>query len=76
MRTTGKLTEWQIKTLKPRERPYKVADDAGLYVYVAPAGGRRRDSSVRAIYNRSTRLPERQAMMQTWADYLDALRAS
>ena len=35
-----------------------------------------RDSSVRAIYNRSTRLPERQAMMQAWADYLDALRAS
>lgn len=33
-----------------------------------------RDSSVRAIYNRSTRLPERRAMMQAWADYLDALR--
>ena len=33
-----------------------------------------RDSSVRAIYNRSTRLPERRAMMQSWADYLDALR--
>ena len=32
------------------------------------------DSSVRAIYNRSTRLPERRAMMQSWADYLDALR--
>ena len=34
-----------------------------------------RDSSVRAIYNRSTRLPERRAMMQAWADWLDALRA-
>ena len=33
-----------------------------------------RDSSVRAIYNRSTRLPERRAMMQSWSDYLDALR--
>lgn len=33
-----------------------------------------RDASVRAIYNRSTRLPERRAMMQGWADYLDALR--
>ncbi len=33
-----------------------------------------RDSSVRAIYNRATRLPERRAMMQAWADYLDALR--
>jgi len=34
-----------------------------------------RDSSVRAIYNRSTRLPERRAMMQSWSDYVDALRA-
>ena len=33
-----------------------------------------RDSSVRAIYNRSTRLPERRAMMQAWSDCLDALR--
>ena len=33
-----------------------------------------RDSSVRAIYNRSTRLPERRAVMQSWSDYLDALR--
>ena len=33
-----------------------------------------RDSSVRAIYNRATRLPERRAMMQSWSDYLDALR--
>ena len=33
-----------------------------------------RDSSVRAIYNRSTRLPERRAMLQAWADYLEALR--
>jgi hypothetical protein len=32
-----------------------------------------RDSSVRATYNRSTRLPERRAMVQAWADYLDAL---
>jgi integrase len=33
-----------------------------------------RDSSVRAVYNRSIRLPERRAMMQSWSDYLDALR--
>ena len=32
------------------------------------------DSSVRAIYNRATRLSERRAMMQSWSDYLDALR--
>ena len=29
---------------------------------------------MRAIYNRSTRLPERRAMMQSSSDYLDALR--
>jgi len=34
MRTTEKLTERQIKALKPRERPYKAADGAGLYLYV------------------------------------------
>jgi hypothetical protein len=33
-----------------------------------------RDSSVRAVYNRSTRLPERRAMMQAWADYIDELK--
>lgn len=31
-------------------------------------------NKVRAAYNRAQRLPERRKMMQTWADYLDALR--
>ena len=30
---------------------------------------------VRAAYNRAQRLPERRAMMQAWADYLDGLKA-
>jgi len=30
---------------------------------------------VRAVYNLAKHLPERQRMMQEWADYLDALRA-
>ena len=34
------------------------------------------DSSVRGVYNRATRLPERREMMQWWANRLDALRAS
>ena len=34
-----------------------------------------RDSSVQAIYNRATRLSERRTMMQSWSNYLDALRA-
>jgi len=33
-----------------------------------------KDSSVRAIYNRSERIEERTRMMQQWADYLDELR--
>lgn len=30
---------------------------------------------VRAAYNRAQKLPERRAMMQAWADYLDGLKA-
>jgi len=33
-----------------------------------------KDSSVRAVYNRSELLEERASMMQAWADYLDQLR--
>ena len=33
-----------------------------------------RDANGRA-YNRTTHLEERRSMMQTWADYLDALRS-
>jgi integrase len=33
-------------------------------------------NKVRAAYNRAQRLAERRKMMQTWADHLDALRAS
>ena len=32
-------------------------------------------SSVRAAYNYAEHLPERRKMMQSWADYLDALKA-
>jgi integrase len=32
-------------------------------------------NKVRAAYNKAQRLPERRKMMQTWADYLDGLRA-
>jgi hypothetical protein len=35
-----------------------------------------KSDKVAAIYDRAQRLPERRAMMQKWADYLDALRAS
>jgi integrase len=32
-------------------------------------------NQVRAAYNKAQRLPERRKMMQSWADYLDVLRA-
>jgi integrase len=32
-------------------------------------------NKIKAAYNRAQHLPERRKMMQTWADYLDALRA-
>jgi len=32
-------------------------------------------NTVRAAYNRAQRLAKRRAMMQSWADYLDKLRA-
>ncbi|MEJ5976726.1 integrase arm-type DNA-binding domain-containing protein [Novosphingobium sp. PS1R-30] len=34
------LTDTAIRTLKPREKPYKAADEKGLYLLVTPAGGR------------------------------------
>jgi len=34
------LTDAKIKSLKPRDKPYKVADFAGLYVEVRPTGSK------------------------------------
>lgn len=34
------LTENQLKALKPKDKPYKVADERGLYIEVAPTGGK------------------------------------
>jgi integrase len=34
------LTDTQIRSLKPKDKPYKVADFQGLYVTVAPSGSR------------------------------------
>lgn len=35
-----KLTDAKVKALKPRNRPYKVADGRSLYVEITPAGGK------------------------------------
>ncbi len=34
------LTDVRIKQAKPREKPYKLADERGLYLEIAPAGGK------------------------------------
>ena len=34
-----KLTDAAIRTAKPRQKPYKLADGGGLYIEVAPGGG-------------------------------------
>lgn len=39
-KNTVSLSEAKVKALKPKLRPYKVADRASLYVVVTPAGGR------------------------------------
>src|ERR1700722_17996052 len=35
-----KLTDPQIKRIKPKTRPYKVSDGAGLFIWVTPSGGK------------------------------------
>lgn len=34
------LTDAKIKSAKPRETPYKLFDEKGLYLLITPAGGR------------------------------------
>lgn len=36
----GKLTDTAVRAAKPKERPYKLADAGGLYLEVAPSGGK------------------------------------
>jgi hypothetical protein len=34
------LTQLQIQNAKPREKPCKLADGGGLYLEIAPVGGK------------------------------------
>lgn len=34
------LTDIQVKTAKPKDKPYKLGDDSGLYLFVTVAGGK------------------------------------
>lgn len=35
-----KLNDQQIKKAKPKDKPYKLADGKGLYLYITPTGGK------------------------------------
>lgn len=39
-RKVTQLTEARIRSAKPRERPYKLFDERGLFLFVTPTGGR------------------------------------
>jgi hypothetical protein len=41
------LTDTGIKKAKPHEKPYKLSDGAGLYVWVTPSGGKKWRASYR-----------------------------
>ena len=41
------LTDTEIRKAKPQEKPYKVSDGAGLYIWVTPSGGRKWRASYR-----------------------------
>lgn len=34
------ITDAAVRTAKPKEKPYKLSDGKGLYLYIAPAGGK------------------------------------
>src|SRR6185437_3564515 len=34
------LTDTAIRTAKPRNKPYKMADEKGMFLYVTPTGGK------------------------------------
>jgi hypothetical protein len=35
-----KLSDTKIRNLKPKEKPYKLADAGGLYIFVQPCGSK------------------------------------
>ena len=41
------LTDTEIRKAKPQEKPYKLSDGAGLYIWVTPSGGRKWRASYR-----------------------------
>ena len=48
------LTELKVKAAKPQPKPYKLADERGMYLYVYPAGGKLRRMDYRFDGKRKT----------------------
>ena len=40
MAVTNKLTDSKLRSLKPREKPYKLSDGGGMYILVNPNGSK------------------------------------
>jgi len=34
------LTDTAVRTVKPKEKPYKLTDEKGRFLFVTPAGGK------------------------------------
>ncbi len=67
---TDKLSDVALRSIKPRDKQFKLSDGGGLFLLVNPNGSR----LWRLAYARGQYWDERVAMMQWWADYLDQLR--
>ena len=80
------LTDIAIRNAKPGMKPIKMADEGGMFLLVAPTGGKlwrlkyridgreKQRDKVRAAYHRGAHWKERVEMAQWWSDYLDQLR--
>ena len=63
-----------LKTLHDAQLPGELERFPDAALTDATADGTKRE--LRAAYNKAQRLTERRKMMQSWADYLDGLRAN
>jgi hypothetical protein len=88
------LTDSTIKNAKPKDKPYKLADEKGMYLLVNPNGSKYFRLKYRfagkekvlalGVYSETSLkirvkngiMHENRKMIQTWADYLDNLKAN
>jgi hypothetical protein len=49
------LTVRAVEAAKPQDKPYKLADEKGLYLYVSPAGGKSWRANYSAAGKQKTR---------------------